>query len=169
MPFQVSLSKERFKFSATHFTIFSDSEAESLHGHNYQVSVDLDFKNMAEDTGLSAEFGYLKQKIDEICEELDEKILLPLDSPFLEISKTDKNIEVQFHEKFYSFPQEDCALLNMVNISSECLAKWIHGHLEKKFHSIIGLEEFSVSIEETSGQSVTYFLEPEDEDYPYSS
>ena len=49
MPFQVSLSKERFKFSSTHFTIFNDSEAECLHGHNYLVSVDLGFKSLAED------------------------------------------------------------------------------------------------------------------------
>lgn len=156
MPFQVSLSKERFKFSSTHFTIFSDSEAECLHGHNYQVSVDFDFKSLAEDTGLSAEFGYLKQKIDEVCESLDEKVLLPGNSPFLDLGETDTNVEVKFGPKFYSFPKEDCEVLDIVNVSSECLAKWIHSKLEAEFSNILGLEELSVSIEETNGQSITY-------------
>ena len=158
MPFQVSLSKERFKFSSTHFTIFNDREAECLHGHNYMVSVDLDFRSLAEDTGLSAEFGYLKSKIDVICEELDERVLLPGPSPFLEIGETETNIEVKFAEKFYSFPKEDCVVMDIVNISSECLAKWFHARLEKDFHAI-GLEGLSVTIEETNGQAVSYFVE----------
>ena len=155
MSFQVNLSKERFKFSATHFTIFNDSDAECLHGHNYLVSVDLDFRTLAEDTGLSAEFSHLKIKIDDLCEELDETVLLPSKSPFLDIGETDTNIEVKFAHKFYSFPTEDCTILDIVNVSSECLAKWIHGRLEEDFHTI-GLESLSVTIEETNGQSVTY-------------
>jgi 6-pyruvoyltetrahydropterin/6-carboxytetrahydropterin synthase len=159
MPFQVSLSKERFKFSSTHFTIFNQEEAERLHGHNYLVSVDFDFRSLAEDTGLSAEFGLLKNKIDAICEELDERVLLPADSPFLEMGETETNIEVKFNEKFYSFPKEDCVILDMVNVSSECLAKWVYQELEQDLNAIIGLESFSVTIEETNGQAVTYVSE----------
>ncbi len=161
MPFQVNLSKERFKFSSTHFTIFNDSEAECLHGHNYMVSVDLDFKSLAEDTGLSAEFSHLKDKVDIICAELDERVLLPGESPFLDIDETDTNFEVRFGPKFYSFPIEDCVILDIVNVSSECLAKWFHCRLEKNLMAI-GLEALSVTIEETNGQSVTYIAE---EDY----
>ena len=155
MPFQVNLSKERFKFSSTHFTIFNDSEAEALHGHNYMVSVDLDFRSLAEDTGLSAEFGHLKSKIDTICEELDERVLLPTESPFLQIASLEENYEVRFANKLYSFPQEDCVLLEIVNVSSECLAKWFYHRLAAELVTI-GLEGFSVTIEETNGQSVTF-------------
>jgi 6-pyruvoyltetrahydropterin/6-carboxytetrahydropterin synthase len=158
MPFQVSLSKERFKFSSTHFTIFNAREAECLHGHNYLVSVDLDFRSLAEDTGLSAEFGHLKSKIDHLCAELDERVLLPTESPFLQIAEADGNVEVRFNDKFYSFPKEDCVLMDIVNISSECLAKWVHRHLKADFQAI-GLEGLSVTIEETSGQAVTYIDE----------
>ncbi len=157
MPFQVSLSKERFKFSSTHFTIFKDHEGECLHGHNYQVSVDLDFRSLAEDTGLSAEFSQVKNEVDKICNELDEKVLLPENSPFLDIESVKENYEVRFGKKFYSFPKEDCALLDIVNVSSECLAKYIHYKLSKAYLSI-GLEALSVTVEESSGQAVTYFL-----------
>ena len=158
MPFQVNLSKERFKFSSTHFTIYNDSEAECLHGHNYMVSVDLDFKSLAEDTGLSAEFSHLKSRVDKICEELDERVLLPGLSPFLEIEENEENFDVYFGKKYYSFPQEDCFVLEIVNVSSECLAKYIHGRLSKEYFSI-GLEEFTVTVEESSGQSVTYMVD----------
>ena len=157
MAFQVSLSKERFKFSSTHFTIFNDKEAECLHGHNYLVSVDLDFKSLAEETGLSAEFSHLKSKIDDLCEELDERVLLPTESPFLSMAETETNIEVKFNKKFYSFPKEDCVMLEIVNVSSECLAKWIHTRLSKDYKAI-GLEGLSVTIEETNGQAVTYII-----------
>lgn len=163
MPFQVNLSKERFKFSSTHFTIFGDQEAEGLHGHNYRVSVDLDFTHLGESTGLTAEFSHIKRKIDKICESLDEKVLLPSDSPFLSLGETDSNIEVKFSGKFYSFPKDDCEVLEVVNISSECLAKYFHEKLEEELQTI-GLESFSVTIEETDGQSVTY-LTPLEEDY----
>ncbi len=157
MPFQVNLSKERFKFSSTHFTIFKDHQGECLHGHNYQVSVDLDFRNLAEDTGLSAEFSQVKYEVDNICKLLDEKVLLPADSPYLDITDNSKNYDVQFGVKFYSFPKVDCVLLDIVNVSSECLAKWVHQKLSKAYVSI-GLESLSVTVEESSGQAVTYFL-----------
>ena len=35
------LAKEDFKFSAAHFTLFGPDEAELLHGHNYQVEVEM--------------------------------------------------------------------------------------------------------------------------------
>ena len=162
MPFQVSLSKERFKFASSHFTIFSETEAEPLHGHNYNLSVDLDFSGINEKNGLCAEFGFLKNIIQEVCDELDEKVLLPIRSPYLRVEDTDPNYDVFFAAKRYSFPKEDCALIEVVNISSECLSQWLHQKLSKKLN-VIGLESFSVTIEETAGQGVTYFkLAPED-------
>ena len=35
------IGKESHKFSAAHFTVFSASERERLHGHNYGVSIRL--------------------------------------------------------------------------------------------------------------------------------
>ena len=37
----IRLAKENMKFSAAHFTIFSASERERLHGHNFRVEVDI--------------------------------------------------------------------------------------------------------------------------------
>jgi 6-pyruvoyltetrahydropterin/6-carboxytetrahydropterin synthase len=155
MAFKVQISKERFKFSATHFTIFSEEQAESLHGHNYQVIADLTYKSLDENTGLTSEFSIIKKSLEKICERLDEKILLPIQSPFIEIGETQTNIEVKFSSRFYSFPKEECCLLEIVNTSSECLAQWLYENIKEDFEKL-GAKSFSITIQESQGQKVTY-------------
>ncbi len=155
MSYTIHLSKETFKFSATHFTLFSETRAENLHGHNYYVSLALGFKEIDSDTGLAAEFSDLKKMIKEVCDQLDEKVLIPTLSPYLQVGKTDENYELRLNNKFYSFPIEDCEVLNIVNTSSECLAKWISEFLEKGLKAQ-GVEKFRVTVKETNGQSVSY-------------
>lgn len=155
--FSLHLHKERFKFSSSHFTIFSELEAEPLHGHNYQVEVDLSFKKLDPETGLAAEFNLLKKSVDDLLKPLDEKILLPSLSPFLQLGEVDSNIEVRFQQKFYSFPKEDCEILEVVNISSECLAQWIVDVLAEDFKSY-GATKVAVKVSETQGQGVSCSL-----------
>ena len=52
--FEVRLAKERFKFAASHFTIFSESRGERLHGHNYKLEVTARFQQLHPPTGLAA-------------------------------------------------------------------------------------------------------------------
>ena len=91
MAYTVRINKDRFKFSATHFTIFSETQAEALHGHNYQVCVDILFKSLDPETGISAEFSELKEILQTLCDQLDEKILLPANSPFVKIGEAQDN------------------------------------------------------------------------------
>ena len=73
------IDKEAHKFSAAHFTIFSATERERLHGHNYSVSARI----VAEmgDNGFSADYNVYKQRIAALCEPLDEYMLLAGESP----------------------------------------------------------------------------------------
>lgn len=155
MSFRIELAKERFKFAASHFTIFSESEAEGLHGHNYALSVVLEYKEIDPDTGLSSRFSDLKSEIDNLCEALDEKILIPTESPFIELGETSTNIELKFSGRFYSFPKLDCKLLNIANTSSECLAQWVYDELKDTFKSK-GAQALEITIQESQGQRVTF-------------
>ena len=155
MSFIVELKKQRFKFSSTHFTIFSEDRAERLHGHNYQVAVNIKFKVINPDTGISVEFSELKAMIQKLCDFLDEKILIPSTSPYLSIGEAGENIEIKFGEKFYSFPKEDCEILSIPNSSSECLAQWFYTELKDSMKEL-SVKGYMITIEETSGQSVTY-------------
>ena len=157
MAFSIQIQKQKLKFSSTHFTIFSSQRAERLHGHNYQVGLKIYFQNMPKDEGLLIEFHPLKKAVQKICYQLDEKILIPENSPHLEVksSPQGENIQIQSCQKFYSFPKEDCKILQISNTSSECLAQWFHKELRKEFSSF-SFEKYEVTIEESSGQSVTY-------------
>ncbi|MBX7153089.1 6-carboxytetrahydropterin synthase [bacterium] len=165
----ITIAKEYLKFSSAHFTIFDDNSVELLHGHNYYVTLQVFCRDT--DNGIIIEFKQLKKIAQTVCDQLDEKILLPAESPFLKVAKDGDAFDVTFHgtgfSKHYRFPCEDIELLPVSNITSELLAKYLNGEIIKKLESLWkslhhGNEIFEsvnsvgVTVEETRGQSVTY-------------
>ena len=125
MAFAVRLDKENFKFSGTHFTIFSADAGERLHGHNYQVAVRLEIESVDASLGMAFDFNTIKPLIKELCAELDEYVLIPEKSPYLELKSSQQQLEVKFAKKKYSFPESDVRKLPLVNITSEELARYL--------------------------------------------
>lgn len=154
--YTVHLAKEPFKFSCSHFTILSASQAERLHGHNYQMRVDLDLEEIDPKLGMAFDFNQIKPKIRMLCDELDERILLPENSPYLKIATDGSQLQVKFSHKFYSFPEEDCLRLPVANITTEELSRYICTRLAAAIAEIPEWRELRVNIEETRGQSVTF-------------
>jgi 6-pyruvoyltetrahydropterin/6-carboxytetrahydropterin synthase len=118
----LELHKEEFSFSAGHFTIFSATEREYLHGHNYNVSVAFDLR--IEHNGLSFDYRHYKEKIQALCEQLDRRFLLPTASPYLQLEDTAEYCIAHFNHKKIPFPKEDILLLPLTNITIEELAHW---------------------------------------------
>lgn len=156
MSFTVHLAKENFKFSGSHFTIFGKGEGERLHGHNYYVSVKVEFDQLDKSTGLVFDFNELKPIVKSICESLDEKVLIPAESPYLEIQETDTQLNIQFSEKLYSFPRVDVALLKVANVSSEELSRYLAHEISAQWMRSKQMRSLAVTVEETRGQSVEY-------------
>ena len=156
--FTVHLAKETFKFSCSHFTIFSALSAERLHGHNYQMKLDLEVDTLDPKLGFAFDFNVVKPMIRAFCDSLDERILLPGRSPFLKIAERGAQVEVNFADKKYSFPKEDTLNLPLVNITSEELARYAGESLSANLKNVPGWEILLVSVEETHGQSVTFRL-----------
>src|SRR6185312_11841203 len=113
--YTVHLAKEPFKFSCSHFTILSPDRAERLHGHNYQIRVDISVAQTDPQLGFAFDFNSVKPLIRALCDELDERILLPRHSPFLAIQSGPESVEVTFQKKHYVFPAEDTRLLPVIN------------------------------------------------------
>lgn len=118
----LEIHKEEFSFSAGHFTIFSATEREHLHGHNYYVSVAFNIK--IEHNGLSFDYRHYKKKILALCEQLDRKLLLPSESPYLNIEDGDDYWVGQFNHKKIPFLKEDVVILPLTNITIEELSHW---------------------------------------------
>jgi 6-pyruvoyltetrahydropterin/6-carboxytetrahydropterin synthase len=152
----VHLAKEPFKFSCSHFTILSAQKAERLHGHNYQVRVDIEVKAIDPKLGMAFDFNDVKPLIRSFCDQLDERILLPLNSPFLQLERSGGQIGVKFGAKNYSFPQEDTVCLPLANITSEELARFASEQLTEKMKNLPYWTSLQVNVEETRGQSVSY-------------
>ena len=68
------IDKESHKFSAAHYTIFSATERERLHGHNYSVSAKI-VAPMG-DNGFAADYNVYKERLARLCDGLDEYMLL---------------------------------------------------------------------------------------------
>lgn len=154
--FAIHLAKEPFKFSCSHFTILSRDHAERLHGHNYQLRADIEIGSLDSELGMAFDFNAVKPKIRMICDELDERILLPNKSPFLKIQDDSGQLKVTFGKKSYSFPAEDCLCLPVSNVTSEELARYVCDRLFTLMNENKHWTSIRVEVEETRGQSVSY-------------
>lgn len=118
----VDICKEELSFSAGHFTIFSATEREQLHGHNYYVSIT--FNTKIAHNGLAFDYRYYKKKLLVICEQLDRHFLLPTQSPYLQLAEQEDYIVAHFNQQKIPFLKEDVVLLPLTNITIEELSHW---------------------------------------------
>jgi len=155
--FTLFFEKPRFKFSASHFTIFSKDQAEALHGHNYQVQIQIAFKEIQKDTELAVDFNVVKKEIKILCDSLDEKVLIPTTSPFLEIKKSEDSLSVTHSQWTYSFPKKSVVLLPLSNITSESLCRYFSLNIADKTKAWPTHPLFiEARVDETLGQGSSY-------------
>lgn len=151
------LAKQNFKFSSGHFLIFDEKRAEMLHGHNYQVKVDLfEVEEGSKQKGYLIDFYDLKKVIKAQCDLWDEHVLLPAKHPDMKkkTSSNGKNDEIAFRDRFYSLPKNEIVWLPVENTSVEELSRLFAEHLLKELAEL-GVRKLRVSIEETRGQSAS--------------
>lgn len=153
MAYKIKIEKDRIKFSAAHFTIFSQTEAERLHGHNYYVTIEIEANN-CDSLGFATDMKPLKDIAFKLSQELDEYVLLPTQNPYLKISESQGQINVLWNKKSYSFPKEDVKQLPLTNITCENLAFWFWSQMKSQLPSSI--QWLGVSVKETYGQESVY-------------
>jgi 6-pyruvoyltetrahydropterin/6-carboxytetrahydropterin synthase len=117
----IELFKEEMKFSAGHFTIFSATERENLHGHNFTVSVAIE--GVVNDNGMLADYGVYKRWVIERCKAWNETFMLPGESPHLRIERHDGGITAHFADEQIPFLARDVTILPAKNITLEELAR----------------------------------------------
>lgn len=154
--FTIHLAKEPFKFSCSHFTILSADKAERLHGHNYQLRVDLAVDTIDPKLGFAFDFNAIKPIIRTFCDELDERILIPTKSPFLKLIEAGDTLDVRFGAKQYCFPLADTLRLPLTNITTEELARFAWNRLAHDFKDQPRWTSLVVHVEETRGQAVSF-------------
>jgi 6-pyruvoyltetrahydropterin/6-carboxytetrahydropterin synthase len=152
--FAILLEKEYFKFSCAHFLIFPDGSKERLHGHNYQLSAEIDGE--LSERGLVIDFKLVKPVIRALCDELDEHWLVPgLHQELRYRHSDDGHTEVVYRDCRYLAPTEEIIVLPINNASAENLAAWIGRELLRRLVDRFGpvsVRCLRIAISETSGQ-----------------
>ena len=156
--FKVQVTKDYLVFASAHFITFEGHRCETLHGHNYRVGVMLEGA-LHPEAWYVFDFTVLKQLAKRLCDEIDHRVLLPLENPKLQIRQEGESVTVAYQgSPRYVFPRRDCCLLPIPNTTVEMLAQYL---ARKLFHEVTALEvarlsAVEVEVEENFGQSATY-------------
>ena len=156
--FSVSVTKDYLVFASAHFITLAGHRCEGLHGHNYRARATLEGE-LDEESWLVFDFVTLKQIMRGLCDEIDHKVLLPLQNPLLQVVENGESVTVAYEGKpRYLFPRVDCALLPIPNTTVEMLAELLTSRLRAQLErtGARGLTAIEMEIEENFGQSAVY-------------
>ncbi|MDR3478974.1 MAG: 6-carboxytetrahydropterin synthase [Gammaproteobacteria bacterium] len=149
----IEIDKEELKFSAGHFMILSATQRESLHGHDYQVSVALHAH--IQQNGMAFDCRYYKQKLLALCKTLDYRFLLPNASDFLTIEESGEHWVCRLSTEQLTFLKKDSIVLPICNATLEELSYWFLQQLtadqiELKEH---GIESITLKVHNGRGEA----------------
>lgn len=149
---RIEISKQALNFSAAHFTIFTATEREDLHGHNFQVECEL--TSPIDDNGLIFDYALIKKVVKELCDEIDEKTILPERSPFLSLEEEGPYLIAVYADERIPFLPRDVVTLPIANSSVEELSHYLlerllaHEEIAKQ-----DIREMIVKVSSSPGQN----------------
>lgn len=149
----IELNKESMKFSAGHFTIFSEIHREKMHGHNYSVYCGLETE--IKENGLSFDYRFYKAKLHEICRQLNQCFLLAGNSPYLKFEEHDDHYWIYFNQEKLFFNKTDIVILPILNVTVEELSQWFLNQLVANTHELKehAIKKIIIKIASSPGQS----------------
>ncbi|WP_409200416.1 6-carboxytetrahydropterin synthase [Methanobrevibacter sp. DSM 116169] len=155
------------RFSSAHF-IPGHTSCGFIHGHSYFVDVEIEGERSG-DFDFVVDFKDIKSNVDDICDKLDHKLLIPIfhdaidfkdftkDEVSVEALENLKTVFFKVGDKGYSIPTEDCRFLPIKYSSAEELSKYfvenLSDALNKKYDN---LEYVAVGVNEGIGQGAIY-------------
>ena len=119
---EIEIAKTYLTFAAAHFTIFSKTNRERLHGHSFRVRAKV--VAPVDANGLIFDYGPLKVRLKQYCDALDEYLLLPEYSPFLTIQEVAGVAHIHFNKKQLSVPMDEVKILPIRNVTVEELSTY---------------------------------------------
>jgi 6-pyruvoyltetrahydropterin/6-carboxytetrahydropterin synthase len=144
----IEISKDYLHFNSAHFTIFSATQREDLHGHTFYVKALI--RSAVDDNGMAFDYNILKVRLKALCDHLDEKVLLPERSPHLTLSEEDGYLIAVFGNERLPFLPRDVRTLPVRNITVEELAPWFLTSLQSD-EAIVRLNIASLEVQVSSG------------------
>jgi 6-pyruvoyltetrahydropterin/6-carboxytetrahydropterin synthase len=152
----LEFSHEAFSFSAGHFTIFTATDRERLHGHNYSVAATLAAR--IGEPGITFNYAFFKKRLTALCEKLDRHFLIAEQSPYLKIITEGDYYYVIYGEDKIPFLKADVLLLAVENTTLEELARWFVEQLiaDKAFIHDNRIEQLTIKVFNGPEQSAAF-------------
>ena len=149
---RIHIAKEYLHFSSAHFTIFSATEREDLHGHTFYTTATVEC--VAGEDGLAFDYNLVKTRLKALCDQLDEKVLLPERSPHLSLTNEDGYLVARFGNERIPFLPRDVITMPLRNITVEELAPWFLAELleDSEIATITNLRRVELSVSSGPGQ-----------------
>ena len=149
----IYIDKEGHKFSAAHFTVFSATGRERLHGHNFSVSARI--LAPVDENGLASDYAVYKREIEKLCNALDEYTLIPSHSPHLAVEEDGDYYRVTHNGAALLLLKSDTLLLPVRNTTVEELSRYLLDSLveDRGFLDAQRIQELEVLV--SSGPSQT--------------
>jgi 6-pyruvoyltetrahydropterin/6-carboxytetrahydropterin synthase len=158
----IEISKDYLHFNAAHFTIFSETLREDLHGHTFYVKALV--TSRVDDNGMAFDYNVLKERILALCERLDEKVLLPERSPHLTLSDEGDYLVATYGAERLPFLHRDVRTLPVRNITVEELAPWFLDSLKVDADvQALDVVEFELKVSSGPGQWASARWRPDDQ------
>lgn len=153
--YRIEVHKDYLGFAAAHFITFK-GKCERLHGHNYQVWIEIEGE--LTDEGYVFDFTELKQLAKELCDALDHRVLLATENPRIAVRRDGQSIIASYESQVYQFPAGDVALLPISNTTAELLATYLAGQLVQRLRDVPqhALSAISVWVAEGPGQRACF-------------
>ncbi len=150
---RIEVFKESMKFSAAHFTIFSATERERLHGHNFSVYAMIEAP--VGENGMCFSYVELKDRLRALCHTLDEYMVLPQHSPYLTIDEHGPHYRVRFADEEMFFLRADTRLLPIRNSTVEEYSRYLLSQLlsDATFVGDADLSQIEIKVSSGPGQS----------------
>jgi len=158
--FSVSVSKDYLTFSAAHFLTIPDHKCESLHGHNYVVTViaegDVDRR-----TGFVVDFATVKKVLRPVIERIDHRVLVPTDNPVVSFRTEGELTAIDYRDRRrFVFPTAHVALVPVSDTTAELLAEYLAREVvDGLARAGAVLRSVTVDVEESPGQSGRFHLQ----------
>lgn len=143
------------RFSAAHMVIGHES-CGKIHGHSYIVDVEVEGERSGK-FGFVIDFKVLKSITRKICKTLDHRVLIPVESPDLEITyEDDETVEFKVLDKLeYKLPKCDVVQLPIVSTTAESLSVYITDLIVENIDTTT-LDYIEVQVNEGIGQGASY-------------
>lgn len=149
----IELFREDLHFSAGHFTIFSATEREKMHGHNYQIHAFI--TTLIEHDGIRFDYRIFHEKLMRICKQLNLCFLLPSESRYLKIEEQGNYYHAYFNGEMLPFLKSDVVILPIANTTVEELSHWFIQQLieDKNELEKHGVQALTIKVISNAGRS----------------